>query len=41
MISGREQGRETVNGTECHHLVFKQENNDWELWIAASDLLPR
>lgn len=41
VLSGSEQGKETVNGTECHHLAFKQDNHDWEIWIAVSDLLPR
>lgn len=41
VLSGREQGKETVNGAECRHLAFQQENTDWELWIAESDLLPR
>lgn len=41
VLSGRELGRETINGVECHHLVFTQDNNDWEIWIADSDQLPR
>lgn len=39
--SGREQGRETVGGVECHHLIFSQQDADWEVWLATDDLLPR
>lgn len=38
---GREQGRETVGGVDCHHLVFSRQDADWEVWLATEDLLPR
>lgn len=38
--SGRVQGREAVDGTECHHLAFTQEQVDWDLWLGTDDLLP-
>lgn len=32
---GKHAGMEKVAGKECHHLKFKQEGMDWELWVAA------
>lgn len=35
-------GLHAVSGTECHHLLFRQENIDWQIWIDAGKLaLPR
>lgn len=39
--SGRVQGREAVEGKECHHLAFTQDQVDWDLWLSADELLPR
>ncbi|MBW7909564.1 MAG: DUF2092 domain-containing protein [Kiritimatiellae bacterium] len=30
-------GREAVDGAECHHLRFTQEQFDWELWVDAGE----
>jgi hypothetical protein len=30
---GRYYGLATVQGVECHHLAFTQENVDWQIWI--------
>ena len=35
VTKGQHAGMEKVNGKECHHLKFEQENQDWELWVAA------
>ncbi len=35
------QGKETVDGVECHHLSVVGEVADSELWIGVADLLPR
>lgn len=35
VTKGEHAGMEKVNGKECHHLKFEQENQDWELWVAA------
>ncbi len=35
VTKGEHAGMEKVNGKECHHLKFVQENLDWELWVAA------
>jgi hypothetical protein len=40
--SGVYLGRHTANGTLCHHLLFTQENVDWQIWIdAGPQPLPR
>ena len=31
--SGYYAGLHTVKGTPCHHLVFEQENIDWQIWV--------
>ncbi len=35
--SGRYIGEEEVLGETCHHLAFRQETVDWQIWIAAGD----
>jgi hypothetical protein len=30
-------GKETLGGTECHHLRAAQDEFDWDLWAAAGD----
>jgi hypothetical protein len=35
VTEGKHAGMEKVDGKECHHLKFKQEGLDWELWVAA------
>lgn len=32
-ISGVYVGESMVNGIACHHLAFRQENLDWQIWI--------
>jgi hypothetical protein len=34
-------GKETIAGTECHHLSLTGDDADSELWIGTADLLPR
>lgn len=42
VISGTYLGRHAVGGTPCHHLLFRQENIDWQIWIdAGARPLPR
>jgi len=35
--SGRYLGLHAVGDRECHHLAFRQETIDWQLWIDAGD----
>jgi hypothetical protein len=35
------KGKETIAGTECHHLSLSGEDADSELWIGTADMLPR
>jgi hypothetical protein len=35
VTSGFLVGQGTVGGTLCHHLAFRQEGIDWQVWIAA------
>jgi hypothetical protein len=30
-------GAAYVNGVECHHLAFREDNVDWQLWVKAGD----
>ncbi len=40
--SGVYVGRHSVNGELCHHLLFTQENVDWQIWIdSGAKPLPR
>lgn len=40
--SGFYVGLSTVLGVECHHLAFRAEETDWQIWIENSDRpLPR
>ncbi len=41
-ISGVYVGESMVNGISCHHLAFRQEDLDWQIWIEKGDrALPR
>jgi hypothetical protein len=33
--TGRYVGLEKIAGVECHHVLFTQENLDWQMWIDA------
>jgi len=35
VTSGKYVGTEKVDGKEAHHMKFKQDAFDWELWVAA------
>jgi hypothetical protein len=35
--TGTYLGLHQVNGTKCHHLGFRQEGIDWQIWIEDSD----
>ncbi len=40
--SGHYLGLHNVHGVECHHLMFTQDNIDWQIWIENSKTpLPR
>ena len=40
--SGYYLGLHNVHGVECHHLIFTQDNIDWQIWIENSKTpLPR
>ena len=40
--SGTYVGQSSVDGHTCHHLMFRQELVDWQIWIDAGDkALPR
>ncbi|MBP7935589.1 MAG: DUF2092 domain-containing protein [Phycisphaerae bacterium] len=40
--SGAYLGLHAVGETECHHLLFRQENIDWQIWIDAGKVaVPR
>jgi hypothetical protein len=40
--SGYYVGLHNVHGVECHHLIFSQDNIDWQIWIENSNTpLPR
>ena len=40
--SGRYVGEENILGVTCHHLAFRQETVDWQIWIDTGDTpLPR
>ena len=30
-------GLHLVDDTKCHHLLFRQENLDWQIWIAQGE----
>lgn len=35
--SGEYLGLHKVGDTDCHHLLFRQENIDWQIWIDAGE----
>jgi len=39
--SGKLVGTETLRGTKCHHIAVTQDAVDFDVWISASDNLPR
>lgn len=41
VLNGRHAGVENIGGTSCDHLVFKQAEFDWDLWVGVSDSLPK
>ena len=42
IYSGGYVGLSTVSGVECHHLAFRSEETDWQIWIENSKTpLPR
>ncbi len=39
---GRYLGRHDVHGAKCHHLAFRQEVIDWQIWVEVGDMpVPR
>jgi hypothetical protein len=42
VLTGRYVGQQELQGTICHHLLFTQEEIDWQIWIEVSGQpLPR
>jgi hypothetical protein len=42
MVSGLYVGESVVDGTKCHHLAFRNNEVDWQIWIEIGDKpLPR
>jgi hypothetical protein len=37
VISSAYYGRAFVQGVECHHLAFREDDVDWQLWVKAGD----
>jgi len=35
VTEAKHAGMEKVGGKDCHHLKFKQQGMDWDLWVAA------
>jgi hypothetical protein len=35
--SGRYLGKAYVDGLECHHLAFREDEFDWQLWVRTGD----
>jgi hypothetical protein len=38
VVSGAYLGSGYVNGIECHHLAFRSEQVDWQIWIQTGDV---
>ncbi len=38
VVSGVYIGTAYVNGVECHHLAFRENKVDWQLWVKAGDM---
>jgi hypothetical protein len=42
VYSGADLGVGDVNGVKCHHLAFREQNIDWQIWVEDSEqALPR
>lgn len=37
VVSGKYVGKTLVRGTSCHHLAFRNQETDWQLWVAEGD----
>jgi hypothetical protein len=37
VLSGTYLGTAYVDGIECHHLAFREDQFDWQLWVQAGD----
>jgi hypothetical protein len=37
VTKGEHLGMDKIDGKEAHHLKFKQEGLDWEMWVASGD----
>lgn len=37
VTSGQHLGMAVIDGIECHHLAFRTDVADWQLWVAAGD----
>jgi hypothetical protein len=37
VLSGAYLGTAYVDGIECHHLAFREDQFDWQLWVQAGD----
>jgi hypothetical protein len=42
VLHGAHIGRGVVNGVECEHVAFRNEDTDWQIWIQVGDMpIPR
>ncbi|MCG3195003.1 MAG: hypothetical protein DIJKHBIC_04272 [Thermoanaerobaculia bacterium] len=37
LVSGQYLGRSFVHGVECHHLAFRADKVDWQIWVRDGD----
>jgi len=37
VIDAKHIGRGVVDGIECEHLAFRNEDTDWQLWVEVGD----
>lgn len=38
VLEGEYIGKTSVDGISCHHLAFREKQNNWQIWIADSQL---
>ena len=37
VLEAKHIGRGVINGVECEHLAFRNQDNDWQLWVKVGD----
>jgi hypothetical protein len=35
VVDAKHLGRGVINGVECEHLAFRNDDTDWQIWVAA------